>query len=45
MGETGDIQVFQKERYNFESLYKFIQGMYSFLSCHSVAKYTEFYLG
>jgi hypothetical protein len=33
--------MFQKELYNFQSLYKFVQ---SILNCHNVAKHAEFYL-
>jgi hypothetical protein len=38
-------RVFQKELYNFESLYEFIQCMCSVLNCHIVAKHIEFCLG
>jgi hypothetical protein len=39
-------RVLQKELYNVESLYKFIQkNMYSVLNCHNIAKLTKFYLG
>jgi hypothetical protein len=33
--------MFQKELYNFESLHKFIQDMYSVLNGHNVAKYSR----
>jgi hypothetical protein len=38
-------RVFQKELYNFESLYKCIEYIHNVLNYHNVAKHTEFYLG
>jgi hypothetical protein len=37
-------RVFQKDLYNFESLYKIIQKICT-VFCHNVEEHTEFYLG
>jgi hypothetical protein len=38
-------RMFQKELYNFESLYMYSENMRNVLNCHNVAKHTQIYLG